>query len=207
MNEQLRAFQLSLGLHAVAALAAAGFSAGLAPSARPVTLDLSLLAPAPPAPERVLHPRARFDPAAPAPEKREAQPEVRPQLQRTGVTEEQAPVAAAPDAPPAEPEQAPGLPRDALRERYLSRNLSGIRDRINAGLVYPALARKMGWSGRVVVSFVVQTDGRVRDVRVREGCGHEVLDRSAVEAVKRCAPYPPPPAEAELLLPVTYRLE
>lgn len=207
MNEQLRAFRLSLGLHAGLALAAAGFSAGLAPAARPVVLDLSLLTSAPPAPERPLHPRARSDQAAPAPEKAEAPREARPQVQRAGASEEQAPVAAPADAPPTEPEQAPGLTRDALRERYLSRNFIGIRDRINAALVYPAIARKMGWSGRVMVSFVLQTDGGVRDVRVREGCGHEVLDRSAVEAVRRCAPYPPPPAEAELLLPITYRLE
>jgi protein TonB len=128
-------------------------------------------------------------------------------VQRVNVTEELAPVAASPETPPAEPQQAPGLPRDALREHYLSQNFRGIRERINAGLVYPTLARKMGWSGRVVVSFVVLTDGEVKDVRVREGCGHEVLDRSAVETVKRCAPYPPPPAESELLVPIIYRLE
>ncbi|OGR75674.1 MAG: hypothetical protein A2X32_03395 [Elusimicrobia bacterium GWC2_64_44] len=207
MNEQLRAFQLSLGLHAGLILAVAVANFSLAPGARTVVLDLSLLAAAPPAPERPLHPRARFDPVAPAPAPKAAPEEVRPQVQRVNVTQEQAPVAAAPGVPPAEPEQAPGLPRDALRERYLSRNFSGIRDRINAGLVYPAIARKMGWSGRVLVSFVVLTDGRVRNVRVREGCGHDVLDRSAVEAVKRCAPYPPPPEEAELLVPITYRLE
>jgi protein TonB len=65
----------------------------------------------------------------------------------------------------------------------------------------------MGWEGRVVVAFVILPDGRVRDIRVVRGSGHALLDRSAVEAVRSASPFPPPPAEAEILTPVVFKLE
>ena len=116
-------------------------------------------------------------------------------------------MAPAASPPAAEPEQAPALSRDAIRERYSNENYSYIRDRIHRNLSYPQMARKMGWSGRVLVSFTVCTDGGVKDVRIVSGCGFEALDRSAVETIKSGSPYPPPPVETEFVMPITYRLE
>jgi protein TonB len=65
----------------------------------------------------------------------------------------------------------------------------------------------MGWEGKVVVAFLVLSDGSVRNVRVVQGSGHPALDRGAVEAVRKAAPFPSPPAEAEIITPVVYRLE
>ena len=93
------------------------------------------------------------------------------------------------------------------RGRYLERNYAYIRDAIQHGIVYPAVARRMGWEGKVVISFLVLSDGSVRDVRVVQGSGHPALDRGAVEAVRKAAPFPRPPAEAEIITPVVYRLE
>ena len=208
MNEQLRAFQLSIGIHGVFALAVLGLSSGFAVRTRPAVLDLSLLGGAPaPAREKLLHPRARFDPGAPAAQPPKTEEPSRPQVQRVNVSPDMAPVAAAADAPAAEPEQAPGISRDAVRERYVNENFTYIRDLIHRNLFYPQLARKMGWSGRVVVSFILGVDGCVKDAKVISSCGHEVLDRSALETIKRGSPYPAPPVEAELVMPITYRLE
>lgn len=206
MKEQTRAFQLSLGIHSVLALAVLALSSGLVVHRSPAALDLSLLGGAPAAaPDKPLHPRARFDAPKQAPQK--PPDSAQPQVQRENVSADMAPVAAAAAVPNAEPAQAPALSRDAVRERYTSNNFTFIRDRIHRSLVYPQMARKMGWSGRVVVYFVVGTDGCVKDIKVSSSCGHEVLDRSAVETIKRGEPYPPPTVEAELLMPITYRLE
>ncbi|HEX9190513.1 MAG TPA: energy transducer TonB [Candidatus Deferrimicrobiaceae bacterium] len=97
--------------------------------------------------------------------------------------------------------------RAKARGRYLERSYAYIRDAIQQGIAYPAMARKMGWEGRVVVAFLVLSDGSVRDVRVVHGSGHPALDRGAVEAVRNAAPFPRPPAEAEIITPVVYRLE
>ena len=92
------------------------------------------------------------------------------------------------------------------RARYLERNYAYIRETIQRGIPYPAIARKMGWEGEVVVVFRILADGSVRDVRVMQGSGHAVLDRGAVEAVRGASPFPRPPAEAEIITPVVYKL-
>lgn len=82
-----------------------------------------------------------------------------------------------------------------------------LKEAIQREISYPAVARRMGWEGRVVVAFVILPDGAVRDVRVVRGSGFPVLDRSAVEAVRSASPFPLPPEEAEILAPVIYRLD
>ena len=103
--------------------------------------------------------------------------------------------------------EEPGETRAKTRGRYLVRNYAYIRGAIQQGIAYPAVARKMGWEGKVVVAFLVLSDGSVRDVRVVQGSGHSALDRGAVEAVRKAAPFPRPPAEAEIITPVVYRLD
>jgi protein TonB len=100
-----------------------------------------------------------------------------------------------------------GEARAQARGRYLERHYAYIRDAIQQGISYPPMARKMGWEGKVVVAFLVLADGSVRDVRIVRGSGHPALDRGAVEAVRKAAPFPKPPAEAEIITPVVYRLE
>jgi protein TonB len=100
-----------------------------------------------------------------------------------------------------------GEARSQARGRHLQREYAYIRDAIQQGIDYPAMARRMGWEGKVVVSFLVLSDGSVRDVRVVQGSGHPALDRGAVDAVRKAAPFPRPPAEAEIITPVVYRLE
>lgn len=93
------------------------------------------------------------------------------------------------------------------RTKYLKEHFSYIRDLIMKRLVYPPVARRMEWSGKVVVAFVVAEDGRVNSVRVRDSSGYPVLDNSAMETVKVAAPFPPPPAAAEILIPVSFKLQ
>lgn len=93
------------------------------------------------------------------------------------------------------------------RGRSPERDYAYIRDAIQRGIAYPPVARKMGWEGKVVVAFLVLPDGSVRDVRVVQGSGHPALDRGAVEAVRNAAPFRRPPAEAEIVTPVVYRLD
>lgn len=81
-----------------------------------------------------------------------------------------------------------------------------IRDAIQRAIVYPPTARRMGWEGKVVVSFQLLSDGSVRDVRVMQGSGHAALDRGATEAVRTASPFPRSPTGAEVITPVVYRL-
>ncbi|MFH1029103.1 MAG: energy transducer TonB, partial [Pseudomonadota bacterium] len=100
-----------------------------------------------------------------------------------------------------------GITQGKAQQRYLNEHFTYIRDLIVKRLTYPRIARRMGWSGRVVLAFVVAEDGSVRSIQVRESSGYSVLDNSAMETVKRVAPFPRPPVAAEIVMPVQFQLQ
>jgi protein TonB len=55
----------------------------------------------------------------------------------------------------------------------------------NAPPSYPAIARKRGYEGTVVLEVLVRPDGRVGDLRIITSSGHKTLDKSAMKTVKR----------------------
>ncbi|MBI5583721.1 MAG: energy transducer TonB [Deltaproteobacteria bacterium] len=99
-------------------------------------------------------------------------------------------------------------PAGAVNEKakYLKDHFVYIRDLVQKCVSYPRMAKKMGWEGKVVVAFTILADGSARDVKVIQGCGIDLLNTSAVEAVKKACPFPKPPVEAQIVLPVVYRL-
>jgi len=95
---------------------------------------------------------------------------------------------------------------EKAKNRYLAEHFAYIRDKIFKNVSYPALARRMGWQGKVVLSFNIQTNGSIKDPQVARGSGYEILDQNALESLKESAPFPRPPVEAQIMIPVVYRL-
>lgn len=89
---------------------------------------------------------------------------------------------------------------------HLPRDFSSLREIIQRHLVYPNAARRLGWEGKVTLSFIVGGSGHVREIAVLESSGRELLDRNAVETVKRISCFPAVAAEAQVIIPVVYRL-
>jgi protein TonB len=56
--------------------------------------------------------------------------------------------------------------------------------------VYPREARKKGFQGEVVLKVEVLSNGLVGQVEVKKSSGHEILDRSALSAVKHWKFFP-----------------
>jgi len=54
----------------------------------------------------------------------------------------------------------------------------------NAPPAYPSIARMRGYEGMVLLAAEIFTDGGVGSLKVKKSSGYEVLDRSAVKAVK-----------------------
>lgn len=93
-----------------------------------------------------------------------------------------------------------------VQQRYLQENFSHVRDKIMGNLSYPPLARRMNWSGRTLISFRIALDGSISNLKVKEGSGHEVLDRAALDTVKKSAPFPKPAFPVEIVVPVSFKL-
>lgn len=98
------------------------------------------------------------------------------------------------------PDAMPTFPggKEAL-SRVLSRNLT-----------YPEKERKNGVQGRVIVSFIVQTNGKVGDVKVMKSVSPG-LDAEAVRVVKLLRGWNPgtkngQPVNTRYCLPVNFKL-
>lgn len=105
-------------------------------------------------------------------------------------------------APSAEERPTP----EKAQQRYLKEHFAYIRDLITKQLVYPPMARKMRWSGKVIVAFVIAEDGSVHNLKVVDPSGFPILDKSATETVRNVAPFPKPPVRAEIVVPINFRM-
>lgn len=77
-------------------------------------------------------------------------------------------------------ERMPEFPGgEAAMNQFISRNIR-----------YPVIAQENGIQGRVVVQFVVNTDGKIVDVEVVRGV-EESLDKEAVRVIKAMPPWNP----------------
>jgi protein TonB len=67
---------------------------------------------------------------------------------------------------------------------------------------YPEIARRRGETGTAVVRFVVDTNGRIKSVRLQRSSGHPRLDDAALDALRSstCRPY----LEAGVPVPVMF---
>lgn len=98
-------------------------------------------------------------------------------------------------------EKMPSYPGgNAALQRWLSSNIT-----------YPAAAAENGVEGRVIVAFVVETDGSVSDVRIARGVDPS-LDREALSVVKRMPKWIPgmqngSPVRVKFNVPVTFKLQ
>lgn len=71
--------------------------------------------------------------------------------------------------------------RNEVRNRVLSR----LRTDLHQYFVYPMLAQRQGWQGRVLLGFSVEANGAIRNIHVAAGSGYPILDTSAMNALAR----------------------
>lgn len=95
---------------------------------------------------------------------------------------------------------------EQVQQIYLKEHFTFIRDLIMKHLTYPPIARRMNWSGKVVVTFTIVEDGCVQGIRVSQSSGFQILDTCAIETVRSAAPFPKPPVRAEISVPINFKL-
>jgi protein TonB len=114
---------------------------------------------------------------------------------------------------PVSPTGSSEKPREAMK----SPSISGIemifaqpRYSENPKPVYPQEAKKKGYEGEVLLRVEVLSKGRAGEVEIKRSSGHEVLDRSAMTAVKLWKFFPAKKGESTVSvwvnIPVTFQL-
>ncbi len=75
---------------------------------------------------------------------------------------------------------------------------------------YPRIARNRGWQGKVLLRVQVSVEGTSNEVTVYRSSGHEILDDSAVEAVKKWRFIPAKrgdkPVASSVIVPILFTL-
>jgi protein TonB len=85
-----------------------------------------------------------------------------------------------------------------------AQEIAALRRRIDARKVYPQIAIRNGWEGRVLVEMHLDLDGRLAAVRLVAGSGYSILDEATITAVRLASPFPP--VARVVTVPVEYRL-
>ncbi|KHE93060.1 MAG: energy transducer TonB [Candidatus Scalindua rubra] len=111
--------------------------------------------------------------------------------------------------------QSGGIPKSARMQHelvqsaenhYIKEHFDNINKTIRINISYPYKARKMSMEGDVIISFLVCLDGSVKGIKINKSSGFLTLDNNAEKAVRKASPFPPPPVEIRIVLPITYRL-
>ncbi|WP_153768852.1 TonB family protein [Labrenzia sp. CE80] len=69
--------------------------------------------------------------------------------------------------------------------------------KLRRSLRYPSAAKRKRLTGNVHVSFSVDSAGRASRIRIARSSGSSILDKAAVETVRRASPFPKIPPEAQ----------
>lgn len=115
------------------------------------------------------------------------------------------PAATAIPAPASPPDASPGAPPPVTPP------LSDASGQDNPLPVYPAMSRRLGEEGTVILDVLILADGRVGDIAVKHSSGVPRLDAAALAAVRRWHYRPArrggQPVDYRYSQPVTFRLD
>ncbi len=101
--------------------------------------------------------------------------------------------------------------KDGAVVSALERYKFELRQYLDSRKVYPEAARRLSQTGTVTVQFTVNGDGEILEVNMEKPSSSEILNRSALDLVKRAARFKPLPQEAgaqqlKLSFPIEYIL-
>ena len=161
------------------------------PPAKP--LMVSLIAPPAPAPELV---------PVIEPIKQKVKPDIKPKkivekirpietpTQRLIEVRTEQPIIEEAPVAPAEPVKVAEAPKAApVAEKVLEDKIEpprfGVSYLNNPAPDYPAMSRRIGEEGRVLMKVLVSAEGAAEDVQIEKSSGSERLDNAAIQAVKR----------------------
>jgi len=117
----------------------------------------------------------------------------------------------APPPPPAAPAPMAAIEPTPAPAPVVTPPLFNVDYLANPAPPYPALSRRTGEQGRVVLRVHVTPGGTVDDIQVRTSSGHARLDDSALETVKRWKFVPArqgaQPIAAWVLVPISFGLD
>ena len=91
-----------------------------------------------------------------------------------------------------------------------ARVISIIYKELNQHFIYPKLAQKHNWQGKVLLSLRVSSNGKINNVEIYKSSGYSILDQAAINSLMKVEYLPRIsswlPHDLNLKLPVIYKL-
>lgn len=84
-----------------------------------------------------------------------------------------------------------------------------LRERVARTLEFPRLAKRLGYSGTTHVAIALSKTGIVRDLKVLQPSGYEILDKAAIVTLEKVLQTTKPPESIEieqLVIPIAFNL-
>jgi TonB family protein len=97
------------------------------------------------------------------------------------------------EKPPSPEESQDTISLDTTDKRYVD-YARAIKERILSRWKYPPQAKDNLIEGKLLVVFSLGMQGEMKEIRVAESSGHQILDAEATRAIRSAAPFPPFPS-------------
>lgn len=99
--------------------------------------------------------------------------------------------------------------RKAHEQNFVKTNFAIIRDKVLSHLIYPNIARRMGWVGVVELAIIIDTNGKLLDAYIHKSSNKKLLDNAALDAAKslKNEVLPQPKTISKIILPVSFKLK
>ena len=78
--------------------------------------------------------------------------------------------------------------------------LNKIRSLIEENKKYPFIARRKGIEGKVLLIFTINKKGYLQNIKIEKSSGYAILDKAAIESVKKASPFPELPLKKERII-------
>ncbi|MDL1957739.1 MAG: energy transducer TonB [Candidatus Desulfofervidus auxilii] len=92
----------------------------------------------------------------------------------------------------------------------ISYYLQLVKQKIEKNKRYPLLARNKGIEGEVLLKFEILKNGKVKSIKIVKSSHYQILDKAAIESIKKANPFPPFPKELKensLIINISLRFE
>lgn len=84
---------------------------------------------------------------------------------------------------------------------------SQIHSLISSHNPYPRIARRQRLEGEVIVEFILETTGKISEVKIIQSNAKEILQRSAIKALHKASEhFPHPNKRVKIRVPILYKL-
>ncbi len=94
----------------------------------------------------------------------------------------------------------------ACDKQYIEDNIALINALIKQNLYYPRIAKKRGMQGKTMVSFTLDTDGKILEIKAL-GSIASILSKAAIKTIQKAsASFPHPKQVLALQIPIVYKL-